>query len=89
MRLFGVVCGVSLLCVILAQPSRASVPGDVNCDGHVGSDDLIAVTFALFGDQLSVPICEAPDANADGRVNAADVVAVLRALQATNKHVRS
>lgn len=61
----------------IAEP-RASMPGDMNCDGHMGFDDINSFVLAISGHDaytLTHPDCNwwNGDMNADGTVDFADI----------------
>ena len=60
-----------------------NVRGDVNDDGQVGSDDIVAITNVIAGIETNPYIKGRADVNGDGRVDISDIVAITKIILAS------
>ena len=74
------VVGIATLLVAFGSVAPAELPGDVNCDGSVGPEDVDVLLACLFG-AADAGECPCADVNGDGVVTPADLTELVRLTQ--------
>ena len=75
------ICCVLIVLAALSTPASADIPGDVNNDGRITTEDsLLALAMAVGS---VAPEMEHADVNADGRANSLDALTILMMAEKT------